>query len=174
MQLNERPQHDIRRTLGPDPPRHPGSPHVGAIDGGRTGGALQYFSARDFASSAGLGGCLTHRARAQGAASRVPLGRRRFVLRQRVARFLSPILEPQLRSARPASETEKEELKMNSVAESSLSLEISRRFDAPPERVFDAWLGKEWGEWLPPRGARCKVDRIEPRVGGQYHVAMNM
>ena len=63
---------------------------------------------------------------------------------------------------------------MNSVVESPLSLEISRRFDAPPERVFDAWLGKEWGEWLPPRGARCKVDRIEPRVGGQYHVAMNM
>jgi uncharacterized protein YndB with AHSA1/START domain len=63
---------------------------------------------------------------------------------------------------------------MNSVAESPLSLELSRRFDAPPERVFDAWLGKEWGEWLPPRGARCTVTRIEPRVGGRYQVAMNM
>jgi uncharacterized protein YndB with AHSA1/START domain len=63
---------------------------------------------------------------------------------------------------------------MNSVAELPLSLELSRRFDAPPERVFDAWLGKEWGEWLPPRGAQCKVTSIEPRVGGRYHVAMNM
>jgi uncharacterized protein YndB with AHSA1/START domain len=64
---------------------------------------------------------------------------------------------------------------MNSVAKSSpLSLELSRRFDAPPERVFDAWLGEEWGEWLPPRASRCKVTRIEPRVGGRYHVAMTM
>jgi uncharacterized protein YndB with AHSA1/START domain len=63
---------------------------------------------------------------------------------------------------------------MNSVAASPLSLDLSRRFDAPPECVFDAWLGKEWGEWLPPKGARCKVTRIEPRVGGSYHVAMNM
>jgi uncharacterized protein YndB with AHSA1/START domain len=29
---------------------------------------------------------------------------------------------------------------MNSVAEPHLSLELSRRFDASPERVFDAWL----------------------------------
>jgi uncharacterized protein YndB with AHSA1/START domain len=63
---------------------------------------------------------------------------------------------------------------MNTLAESSLSLELSRRFDAPPERVFDAWLGKEWGEWLPPRAARCSVTRIEPRVGGRYHLTMTM
>jgi uncharacterized protein YndB with AHSA1/START domain len=56
----------------------------------------------------------------------------------------------------------------------NLSLEISRRFDAPPERVFDAWLSKEWGEWLPPRGARCEVTAIEPRTGGRYHVRMTM
>jgi uncharacterized protein YndB with AHSA1/START domain len=54
------------------------------------------------------------------------------------------------------------------------SLEISRRFDAPPERVFDAWLGTEWGEWLPPAGALCKVTLIEPRVGGRYLVNMTM
>ena len=39
---------------------------------------------------------------------------------------------------------------MNGVAEPHLSLDLSRRFEAPPERVFDAWLSKEWGEWLPP------------------------
>jgi hypothetical protein len=39
---------------------------------------------------------------------------------------------------------------MNTPAESSLSLELSRRFDAPPVRVFDAWLRKKVGR-LPPR-----------------------
>jgi uncharacterized protein YndB with AHSA1/START domain len=58
--------------------------------------------------------------------------------------------------------------------DTTLSLEISRRFDAPPERVFDAWLSKEWGEWLPPRGARCEVTVIEPRTGGRFHVRMTM
>lgn len=63
---------------------------------------------------------------------------------------------------------------MNKIAESTLSLEISRRFDAPPERVFDAWLSKEWGEWLPPRGARCEVTLMKPHVGGRYQVSMTM
>ena len=59
-------------------------------------------------------------------------------------------------------------------AEPTPTLEISRRFDAPPERVFDAWLGMEWGEWLPPADAVCKVTAIEPRVGGGYVVNMFM
>ncbi len=59
-------------------------------------------------------------------------------------------------------------------AEASPSLEISRRFDASPERVFDAWLSTEWGEWLPPAGAVCKVTTIEPRAGGRYLVTMSM
>lgn len=63
---------------------------------------------------------------------------------------------------------------MNNIAEPTLSLEISRHFAAPPERVFDAWLGKEWGEWLPPRAAHCAVTLIEPRVGGRYIVTMTM
>jgi uncharacterized protein YndB with AHSA1/START domain len=63
---------------------------------------------------------------------------------------------------------------MNSVAKSPLSLELSRRFDAAPERVFDAWLGREWGEWLPPNASCCRVTLIEPRVGGRYHMTMMM
>ena len=59
-------------------------------------------------------------------------------------------------------------------ASPSTSLEISRRFDAPPERVFDAWLGVEWGQWLPPAGASCQVTAIEPRAGGRYRVTMSM
>lgn len=58
--------------------------------------------------------------------------------------------------------------------ESTLSLEISHRFSASPERVFDAWLGTQWGEWLPPAGAVCVVTLIDPRVGGGYHAKMTM
>ena len=63
---------------------------------------------------------------------------------------------------------------MANVAELPVSLEISRRFDASPERVFDAWTSKEWGNWLPPAGARCEVTALEPRVGGRYRVRMTM
>ena len=59
-------------------------------------------------------------------------------------------------------------------AEPIPSLEISRHFEAPPERVFDAWLGTEWGEWLPPAGAVCKVTSIKPRAGGRYLLNMAM
>jgi uncharacterized protein YndB with AHSA1/START domain len=57
-------------------------------------------------------------------------------------------------------------------AEPAQVLEISRRFNAPPERVFDAWLGEDWGQWLGPRGARCEKVSVEPRVGGSYKVRM--
>jgi len=56
----------------------------------------------------------------------------------------------------------------------SPSLEISRRFDAPPQRVFDAWLGMEWGQWLPPGGAQCQLTLIEPHAGGRYRLTMSM
>jgi uncharacterized protein YndB with AHSA1/START domain len=49
-------------------------------------------------------------------------------------------------------------------------LEISRHFDAPPERVFDAWLTKSSGEWLSPAGAHCEMTALEPRVGGRYQM----
>jgi uncharacterized protein YndB with AHSA1/START domain len=58
--------------------------------------------------------------------------------------------------------------------ESATSLEITRHFDASPEQVFDAWLGTEWGEWLPPAGAVCKVTTVEPHPGGRYFVNMSM
>ncbi len=63
---------------------------------------------------------------------------------------------------------------MSQIAESTLTLEVSRRFAATPERVFDAWLSREWGAWLPPGGATCKVTAIDPVKGGRYQVAMGM
>ena len=56
-----------------------------------------------------------------------------------------------------------------------LRLSITRLFDAPPERVFDAWIDPEQiSKWLGPRtmvqGAKTLV--LEPRVGGRYRIQM--
>ena len=56
----------------------------------------------------------------------------------------------------------------------ALTLTLSRYFDAPPDRVFDAWTGPDWGDWLPPRGATCKVTAIDPRRDGRFEAAMSM
>lgn len=55
-----------------------------------------------------------------------------------------------------------------------LSLELTHRFDASPERVFEAWLSKEWGDWLPPANARVSIVRWEPVVGGSFLLVMTM
>lgn len=63
---------------------------------------------------------------------------------------------------------------MSEVARQELTLTLSRHFDAPPDKVFDAWISPEWGDWLPPHGATCKVTAIDPRPGGQFQAAMSM
>ena len=63
---------------------------------------------------------------------------------------------------------------MSDVASPALTLTLSRHFDAPPDKVFDAWTSPDWGDWLPPRGATCKVTAIDPRSGGQFEAAMWM
>jgi len=59
------------------------------------------------------------------------------------------------------------------MSDAALSLEITRKFDAPPERVFDAWLSKSWGEWAGPRGMQGEVTLMEPKVGGRYRLVMH-
>jgi len=54
------------------------------------------------------------------------------------------------------------------------SLEVTRRFNAPPEEVFDAWLSPLWAQWLPPRDVTCELVAMEPGVGGRYHARMAM
>jgi uncharacterized protein YndB with AHSA1/START domain len=55
------------------------------------------------------------------------------------------------------------------------TLEITRRFDAPPMRVFDAWLHREeWRSWIGPVGLQCEVPLLEPRVGGRYRIIMRL
>ncbi|HTV95463.1 MAG TPA: SRPBCC domain-containing protein [Steroidobacteraceae bacterium] len=55
------------------------------------------------------------------------------------------------------------------------TLEITRMFDAPAARVFDAWLNREeWQSWIGPEGLRCEVPLLEPRVGGRYRIIMRL
>jgi uncharacterized protein YndB with AHSA1/START domain len=55
------------------------------------------------------------------------------------------------------------------------TLEITRLFDAPPQRVFDAWLNREeWQAWIGPEGVNCEVPLLEPRVGGRYSITMRL
>ena len=56
---------------------------------------------------------------------------------------------------------------------SDLTLTMTRTFDAPVERVFDAWLSKSWGDWAGPPGIRGEVTKMEPRVGGHYEIVMH-
>ena len=49
---------------------------------------------------------------------------------------------------------------------------VTRRFEAPPERVFDAWLAPDSvGRWLfaTPDGVMERVE-VDPRVGGRFRI----
>ena len=58
-------------------------------------------------------------------------------------------------------------------AESDLLLIMTRSFDAPRERVFDAWLDPaQIGTWIGPRSIRAEARELTPRVGGRYRIHM--
>ena len=58
-------------------------------------------------------------------------------------------------------------------ASSDLTLVITRTFDAPRERVFDAWLDpKAIAQWVGPRSVKAEAQLLEPRVGGRYRIWM--
>ena len=53
-----------------------------------------------------------------------------------------------------------------------VQVRVSRRFDAPPERVFDAWLDPETARrflFATETGEIVRL-QIEPREGGQYSI----
>lgn len=52
------------------------------------------------------------------------------------------------------------------------TLRVERRFQAPPERVFQAWTtAEELSRWSAPDPAPAEV-QVELRVGGRYRMAM--
>src|ERR1700733_1471661 len=89
-----------------------------------------------------------------------------------MAGALPQILERHVRPPGYPPQTPPGEKAMNTMTEDCV-LELTRIFDAPPERVFDAWLEKSWGEWAGPPGVRGEVMQMEPRVGGGYRIVMH-
>ena len=55
----------------------------------------------------------------------------------------------------------------------AFDLSLTRIVEAPPERVFDAWLSTRWGEWVGPAGIWGEVTMLEPHVGGRYRIVMH-
>ena len=52
-------------------------------------------------------------------------------------------------------------------------LVITRLFDAPPERVFDAWLNPhEIAAWIGPRSVEAETKELTAKVGGRYRIFM--
>lgn len=49
------------------------------------------------------------------------------------------------------------------------TIEIVREFDAPPERVFRAWVDPElFAKWIGPRDLQTKIDHWDCETGGGY------
>jgi uncharacterized protein YndB with AHSA1/START domain len=58
------------------------------------------------------------------------------------------------------------------MADSSNAIRLHRVLRAPAERVYKAFLDPDaLCRWLPPYGYLGKIDRIDPRVGGGYHMS---
>ena len=52
---------------------------------------------------------------------------------------------------------------------------ISREFDAPRERVWQAWTEPErLQQWFSPRGFSVVAAKLDLRAGGTYHYGMRM
>lgn len=52
------------------------------------------------------------------------------------------------------------------------TIRLHRVLRSSPQRVYQAFLNAEaMAKWLPPYGFTCKVDHLDPRVGGTYRMA---
>ena len=56
----------------------------------------------------------------------------------------------------------------------TLRLEVTRKYEATAEMVFDAWLTPDWCHWLAPRDVTCTVLEMNPVKGGRYRLRMMM
>lgn len=54
--------------------------------------------------------------------------------------------------------------------ESEPQVKIEEAFDAPRERVFDAWIRAELLErWFAPHGCSLRIEHLDARTGGSFH-----
>jgi uncharacterized protein YndB with AHSA1/START domain len=62
-----------------------------------------------------------------------------------------------------------------SEVKSGIRLNITRTFDASPQRCFEAWLDPDQvSKWLGPRAmGQAETKLLEPRVGGRYLIVMH-
>jgi uncharacterized protein YndB with AHSA1/START domain len=52
------------------------------------------------------------------------------------------------------------------------TIRISREFDAPPEKVFKAWIDPDLiVQWIGPKGYDVRLDKWDARTGGSYRYA---
>jgi uncharacterized protein YndB with AHSA1/START domain len=52
------------------------------------------------------------------------------------------------------------------------TIRIIRDFDAPPDRVFSAWVDPELVvQWLGPKSSEIRIDQWDARTGGNYRYA---
>jgi uncharacterized protein YndB with AHSA1/START domain len=52
------------------------------------------------------------------------------------------------------------------------TIRIIRDFDAPPDKVFRAWIEPELvAQWLGPKSTEMKIDQWNARTGGNYRYA---
>ena len=52
------------------------------------------------------------------------------------------------------------------------TIRLHRVFKTSPERLYKAFINPEaMAKWLPPNGFTGKVDKIDARVGGSYHMS---
>ena len=58
------------------------------------------------------------------------------------------------------------------MSNSSSAIRLHRVLRAPAERIYKAFLDPDaLCRWLPPYGYLGKIDRIDPREGGGYHMS---
>jgi uncharacterized protein YndB with AHSA1/START domain len=52
------------------------------------------------------------------------------------------------------------------------TIRLHRVFKTTPERLYKAFINPEaMNKWLPPNGFTGKVDKMDARVGGSYHMS---
>jgi uncharacterized protein YndB with AHSA1/START domain len=78
-----------------------------------------------------------------------------------------PPLEPGKTLTVGATKATSEEAK-----DGTLTLRLTRVIKAPAERIYQCFLDADaLAKWIPPHGFVGHVDKLEPKVGGKYHMS---